>query len=98
MAQSIKDLTGTGEDRNGVQCTLYWKKKKQKLRIPIASQNNCVTFKLDPGYESYRSFCLQAEISDQEQDVILCHSVETLFDKETELFVPYRPESTGWGI
>ena len=28
----------------------------------------------------------------------MCHSAETLFDKETELFVPYRPESIGWAI
>ena len=28
LAQASKDLTGTGEDTNGVQCTLYWNKKK----------------------------------------------------------------------
>ena len=41
---------------------------------------------------------MQAEISEQDQDEIFFHSAETLFDKETELFVPYRPESTGWEI
>ena len=56
------------EDTNGVQSTLYWNKKKHKLTIPIASRNNCVTFQLDPHYESYRSFCTHAEIT--EQDVL----------------------------
>ena len=41
---------------------------------------------------------MQAEISEHDQDEILCHSAETLFDKETELFVPYSLESTGWAI
>ena len=41
---------------------------------------------------------MQAEISDHNQDEILFHSSETLFDKEIELFVTYRPESTGWAI
>ena len=74
LAQAIKDLTGTGEDTNGVQCTLYWNNKNHKLTIPIASRNNCATFQLAPGYESYRSFCMQLEISEHDQDEILCHS------------------------
>ena len=98
LAHASKDLTGTGEDTNGVQCTLYLNKKKQKFTIPISSRNKCATFQLDPAYESYRSFCLQAEISEQDQDEILCNLAETIFYKETELFVPYRPESTGWAI
>ena len=52
LPHASKDLTGTGEDTNGVQCTLYWNKKKQKLTIPIASRNNCATFQLAPDYES----------------------------------------------
>ena len=98
LDQASKDPTDTGEDTNGVQCTLYWNKKKQKLTIPIDSRNNCVIFQLAPGYESYCSFCLQAEILEQDQDEILCHLAETIFDKETEMFVPYCPESTGWAI
>ena len=96
LAQAIKDLTGTGGDTNGVQYTLYWNKKKQKLTIPIAIQNNYATFQLALGYESYRSFYMQAEITEHDQDEILCHLA--LFDEETELFVPYRSESTGWAI
>ena len=41
---------------------------------------------------------MQAEISEHNQDEILCHWAETIFDKETELFITYRPESTGWAI
>ena len=41
---------------------------------------------------------MQAEISEQDLDEILCHSDETLFDRDTELFVPYHPESTVWAI
>ena len=37
LAQASKDPTGTGEDTNGDHCTLYLKKKNQKLTIPIAS-------------------------------------------------------------
>ena len=79
LAQTSKDLRGTGEGTNGVQCTLYLNKKKQKFTIPISSRNKCATFQLAPGYESYRSFCMQAEISEHDQDEILCHSAETLF-------------------
>ena len=41
---------------------------------------------------------MQADISEKDKYEILCHLEETLFDKETELFVPYHPESTGWAI
>ena len=72
--------------------------KKQKLTITIASQNNCAKFQLAPVYESYRSFCMQAEISEKDQDETLCQLAETPFDKETKLFVLYCPVSTKWAI
>ena len=98
LDQASKYLTDIGDDTNGVQCTLYWNKKKQKLTIPITSRNNCATFQLALGYESYRSFYMQAEIPEHDQYEILYHSAETLFDEETELFVPYCSESTGRAI
>ena len=91
-------MMGIGEDTNGVKFTLYWNKKKQKVTTPIARQNHCEIFQLAPVYESHRSLYMQAEILEQDQDEILCHSAETLFNKETELFVPCHPEPTGWAI
>lgn len=71
-----------GEMTNAFTCTLFW--KKSKLTIPLGNLDNVATFALAPGYSKFHAFCAQADITNDEDQLIICDEANIISNDEDE--------------
>ena len=61
---------GTISQTTAEDVTLMWNNRKSKLTVPLSRDSNVATFHLAPGYNSYTEFCMNAELSNDNEIII----------------------------
>jgi len=96
MAQQTRDLEGTGTRTDGNKVVLRWNKGADQLTIPLSPTNNVATFHLAPGFNQHQTFCMEAEVTkeDDKLPTIVKWQTEDLHPLDTP--IPAHTGSHKW--
>ena len=70
-----KPKIGTYSRTCSTNVKLFWQQDKYKLTVPLSEGNNVATLHMSPGYNKYELFCKEAEITDEDENAIICDKV-----------------------
>ncbi len=81
-------IKGTGEMTLDYCIELFWNQRKYRLTVPLTKESNVGTFQSVPGYKKYSTYCQEAEISPDVEDINPIINQEIEISTTSEIQVP----------